>query len=472
MKFQSSFIDGSFSKSNINKIKVTNKFTNEIVSEVSLCSEEEISTAIQSSKKSFLEYRAFSSQARHDLLKNLTNKFISQKEEFITLISIEAGKPISYARSEVERCLRTLEIALEETLRVGGEFIPMDFSIAVGRNAITQKVPAGPVLAISPFNFPLNLALHKIAPALACGCSVVLKPSLYTPLVALMFAELVNESGFPKGLVNVVICSNEMSEKLVKSDDFSLLSFTGSPKIGWMLKSLAGKKKVVLELGGNAAVIIDKDSNISSVAKEVALGAFLYSGQICISTQRVLIHSNIYDEFKEAFIKESESLVCGDPSNEMTIVGPLIDSVHLNRIVEWKKLAIESGATLLSKSNKDLEQNFLKPIILENVSKDQLIWKDEVFGPVAILKKFNSFEEAVSIVNDSKYGLQAGVFTNSFENIKKAFKDLEVGGVIINSIPGFRIDHMPYGGIKESGLGREGIKYAIDDMTYEKLMVF
>lgn len=473
MQSRTSFINGSFSKQNTNKISVTNKYSNEVVAEVSLCCEEDISSAIASAKNAFLEYREYSSGSRHECLKNLIEKFKTKKEEFSTLISIEAGKPISYARSEFDRCLKTLEIALDESLRIGGECIPMDFSNAIGKNAITQKIPAGPVLAISPFNFPLNLALHKIAPALACGCSVVLKPSLYTPLVALKFAELVNESGFPKGILNVVVCSNELSETLVKDEAFNLLSFTGSPKIGWMLKNLAGKKKVVLELGGNAAVIIDRDSDISKVAKEVAVGAFLYSGQICISTQRILVHSEIYESFKTTFLEEVGKLVCGDPQEESTIVGPLIDSIHTKRILDWLEQATKSGATLLTKKDPcALEGNILEPIVVENVSKEQMIWKEEVFGPVAVLQKFNNFEEAISTVNDSDYGLQAGVFTNSLENTKKAFNLLEVGGVIINSIPGFRIDHMPYGGIKDSGLGREGIKYAIDDMTYEKLLVF
>jgi glyceraldehyde-3-phosphate dehydrogenase (NADP+) len=472
MQSQSSFIDGFFQKPNSQKLKVKNKFSQELLAEVSLSTEEEVQSAIISSKKGFLEYSKFSSQSRHDLLKTLVEKFKLKRNEFAVLISKEAGKPISYAQTEISRCITTLDLAVEESLRISGESIPMDFANAIGKKAMTQKLPSGPVLAISPFNFPLNLALHKIAPALACGCSVVLKPSLFTPLVALKFAELVHESGFPKGVLNVVICENDLSEELVKSEEFSILSFTGSPKVGWMLKSMAGKKKVILELGGNAAVIVDKDANISNVAKDIAIGSFLYSGQICISTQRVLVHTEIYDEFKKEFIKASRDLVCGDPKDESTIVGPLIDSIHVKRIVDWQNQALSSGANLLTEVSDDVSNNVLKPIILENVDKDQVIWKEEVFGPVAILKRFNSFSESIEISNDSKYGLQVGVFTNSLENIKSAFNEIDVAAVIINSVPGFRIDHMPYGGIKDSGLGREGIKYAINDMTYEKLLVF
>ena len=472
MSLRSSFINGAFANSNSNKLNVHNKFTKEIIEEVSLCSDAELELAISSSKKAFEEFKTFSAQQRYELLDKLINKVILIKEELANLICIEAGKPISYAIVEVERSIATLEFSKEESRKFSGETIPMDFSNGEGRDALTKKFPLGPIIAISPFNFPLNLALHKIGPALACGCSVVLKPSLFTPLVALKFSEILNECGYPKGTLNVVVCDDQKSETLVRSDEFKLLSFTGSPAVGWMLKEKAAKKKVTLELGGNAAVIIDKDVDLKSCASSVALGAFLYSGQICISTQRIIVHDEVYSEFKELLVEETLKLKVGDPLEKKTIIGPLIDVSHVLRIDSWVKQAIETGATLLCGGETLEDRNIYTATLLENVKRDQKVWTDEVFGPVAILEKFSNFDEAVDLVNESSFGLQVGVFSDSVINMKKSLDHIDVAGVIMNSVPGFRIDHMPYGGIKNSGLGREGIKYAIEDMTYEKLLVY
>jgi glyceraldehyde-3-phosphate dehydrogenase (NADP+) len=469
----SSFINGTFVPSYENQLIIKNKFSNETLTSVSLCNDEQLLESVKSSEDAFSKLKSFTAQKRYDLLSDLILKVTRDSEEMAQLISNESGKPIAYAKAEVSRSIATLEFAREESRRIHGEVIPMDFSNSLGRKSFTKKFPLGPILAISPFNFPLNLALHKIAPALACGCSVVLKPSLFTPLIALKLAELIEECGYPKGTLNVVICDNEKSEKLVRDDSFKLLSFTGSPDVGWMLKSLAGKKKVVLELGGNAAVIVDKGTDLKSVASSVATGAFLYSGQICISTQRVICHEEIYEDFKTILVDEVEKLKVGDPKDADTIIGPLIDIAHVSRVETWVKESVDSGARVLcgAKRSSDFD-NIYCATLLENVSRDQKLWTEEVFGPVAVLEKFSNFDEAIDLVNDSNFGLQVGVFTDSLNNMNKSFDYIEVAGVMINSVPGFRIDHMPYGGIKDSGLGREGVRYAIDDMTYEKLLVY
>lgn len=472
MQIHSSFINGRYLTPNSKKVNILNKYDGSVISDVSKCSDEDLELAISSSREAFKVYKSFSAGERYELLEKLIGLFKNHEREFSTLISKEAGKPISYARAEVSRCLSTLKFALEESRRVGGSVIPMDFGNAKGRSSFTTRFPIGPIVAISPFNFPLNLALHKIAPALACGCSIVVKPSPYTPLSTLLFAELVHLAGFPNGLVNVVLCSDEQSEYLVKSEAFKLLSFTGSPKIGWMLKNIAGKKKVVLELGGNAAVIIDESVDIEKAAKEVAKGAYLYSGQICISTQRILVEKSVYDGFKKSFLNEVKSLAIGDPLEEDTCIGPLIDKVHLRRVESWVNESKKSGATILCGGEVVSEEhNIYAPTLIENYFKEDLIFCEEVFGPVATISCFEKFSSAIEEVNDSRFGLQTGVYSNRLDRVKEAFRDLEVGAVIVNSIPGFRVDHMPYGGVKDSGLGREGLVFAISDMTEEKLLV-
>ncbi|PIK15179.1 aldehyde dehydrogenase family protein [Halobacteriovorax sp. JY17] len=473
MENQSSFINGKFSKSSVDKLIVKDKFTLKEIAQISLATNDDVEESIVSSEKAFQKFSKYSSGQRYELLENFFQIFKSNEKKLINLIVQEAGKPISYARSEFSRCVETLRFALEETRRVGGEVVPMNFGPSTGRQAFTSKFPIGPVIAISPFNFPLNLALHKIAPALASGCTIVLKPSPYTPLTSLLLGEMAIEAGYPNGVLNIIICSNESSEVLVRDERFKLLSFTGSPKVGWYLKSIAGKKKVVLELGGNASVIVDETCNIQEVAKSIAMGAFLYAGQICISTQRVFIAENKYEEFKKCLVEETSKLVSGDPRLEETIVGPIIDRVHIERILSWLSEAKKRGASILIGGElKSESSQILTPAIIEKYQHDDLINCEEIFGPVVLIKPFSSDAEAIELVNDSRFGLQAGVFSNRLDFIKKCFLEIEVGGVIVNSIPGFRVDHMPYGGVKDSGLGREGIKYAIADMTEERLLVF
>lgn len=472
MKGESSYIDGQYSKVNSEKLNVINKYTGEEICSISMADESEIKLAIESSKKSFLEYSKLSAEKRYDLLSNFLKEFLSCKDELIELLVIEAGKPISYANSEYERCVETIRFGIEEVRRIGGEVVPMDFGLSENRKAFTQKFPIGPVLAISPFNFPLNLSLHKIVPALASGCSIILKPSPYTPSSCLLLAEIAMRAGFPKGLLNVVVCDNEKSELLVRDDSMKLLSFTGSPKIGWFLKSIAGKKKVVLELGGNASVIVDSSEDLAKIAKEVAKGAFLYSGQICISTQKVFVRKSLFEEFKKLLIKEVSLLETGDPKDKETIVGPLIDKVHVSRVLSWVEESKNAGANILCGGSLcPNNSNIILPTVIENYKDEDLVNREEIFGPVVLLKEFENDSEVIELVNDSRFGLQVGVYTNRIDFMKACFCSIEVGAVIMNSVPGFRVDHMPYGGIKDSGLGREGIRYAIDDMCEEKLLV-
>jgi len=455
------------------ELSVADKYSGETLAALSLIDDGQMEEAIESSLQGFDALRSLSTGERRELLKKFYSLIEKNKEALVDLVVAEAGKPIGYAKAEVERTLSTLEHSIELMRTFGGEQIPMDFDGGVGKTALTQRFPKGVIACISPFNFPLNLAMHKIAPAIAVGCSVLLKPSPYTPLTSLALANFAVEAGFPAGAFNVVLCENEVSELMVKDSRIAHLSFTGSPQVGWMLKNICGKKSVTLELGGNAAVIIDETSDLQVAAESVANGAFLYAGQICISTQRILVESSIYEDFKDRLVVAMEKVNVGDPKETKNSVGPLIDSLHLKRIEEWVNEAVDSGAHLLA-GGKILDQkhNLYSPTLLENVSKDQKVCSEEIFGPVAVMASFGSFEEALSEVNDSNFGLQAGVFTSDINRMKQAFQNLEVGGVMINNVPGFRIDHMPYGGIKDSGLGREGTRYVMEEFTEPRLLIF
>lgn len=455
------------------KLAVYHKFTGAILANLPLAGQAQMEEAIVGAEKAFEVLRKWSAGERSNKLAALRDALAKRKNEFAQLIVAEAGKPISYAKAEVERCLSTLDIAVREALTFSGEVVPMDFSNGTGKTAFTKRFPIGPIAAISPFNFPLNLALHKIAPAFAVGCSVVLKPSPQSPLVALAFAQLTKEVGYPAGALQVLVCDIPVAQSLVTDARMKMLSFTGSPQVGWQLKNLAGEKKVALELGGNAAVIVDKSADLETAAKTIAYGSFLYAGQICISAQRIYVDSAVFDDFKTLLVKAAEAIASGDPNNDAVINGPIIDKSHLQRIAGWVEEAVAQGAELLS-GGKVLNQsgNVYAPTLLTNTSPNMKVVAEEVFGPVAILEKADSFDQAIEQVNNSKFGLQAGVFTNRLDQMKQAHEELEVGGVIINNVPGFRIDNMPYGGVKVSGLGREGVRYAMQEMTEGRLIVY
>lgn len=456
-----------------NVIVVKDKYTQKEIAHINCANKAEIEKAIESSVDGFNRYKKLNVQERAEILLKMHDELSNQKEEFAQLMVLEAGKPIDLARAEIERSLGILQACNRLVYDLSGEMVPMNFLNGVGKTAYTKMIPIGPVLAISPFNFPLNLVLHKLAPALAVGCSVILKPSAYTPLTSLKLAELCKKAGLPAGVFNVVICQNEEASLLLRDERLKYFSFTGSDKVGWELKSKAGKKKVTLELGGNAAVLVDKSTNVKEIAKAVANGAFSYAGQVCISTQRVYVEESVFEEFKTAVITETKAVKIGNPHESGVTVGPMIEDKHIERIHAWIEEAKQMGAEVLVGGEVfDKKHNMYTPTILTKTTKKMKIVSEEAFAPVMTLEKFSDFEKAVSEVNNSRYGLQAGVFTNQIAHMKYLQENLEVGGIIINGVPSFRMDTMPYGGVKDSGLGREGIKYAAYDMLETRLIVF
>ena len=454
-------------------LSVRDKYTQKLLSEIPFLNKAQVEQAVVSSEKAFLELASWSGGQRAEKLKNLYNLLEEKEEAFSELICKEAGKPYSYSKGEIARCLFTLNLAKEEATRFEGEKVPIDFGLGAGKTAYTKPFPIGPILAISPFNFPLNLVMHKVAPALAAGCPVILKPSPFTPLTSLAFGELVDKAGFPPGSLNVLVCKDSEAESLVRDERLKALSFTGSPKVGWFLKTIAGMKKVILELGGNAAVIVDENVDIKKVAQDICSGSFLYSGQICISTQRVYAHKNVFSDLKKALIEAMKNLGIGDPREEKNSVGPLIDKNALERIGSWVEEAKSEGAEVLAGGEVlDEERNIYAPTLLTETKNEMKVVDEEVFGPLAVVEKVESFEEAIEKANKTRYGLQVGVYTNRIDGMKYAFNHCQTGAVIMNFVPGFRIDNMPYGGIKQSGFGREGIKYAMRDFSEEKLLIY
>jgi acyl-CoA reductase-like NAD-dependent aldehyde dehydrogenase len=384
-------------------------------------------------------------------------------------LALEAGKPIKAARVEVERAAFTFAVAAEEAVRIGGEYLPLDWQASTaGRWGIVRRFAIGPIAAITPFNFPINLVAHKLAPAMAAGCTILLKPAPQTPLTALRLAQIIEEAGWPAGALNVLPLSNEDAAPLVSDDRIKLLSFTGSTTVGWQLKAQAGKKRVVLELGGNAAVIVCADAKMDQAIERCAIGGFTYAGQTCISVQRVFVEDQAFEKFLPAFVARVQRLKAGPVLDDATDLGPLINEEAARRNVEWIAEAVQGGAKLLCGGTRD--GAMVSPAVLTGTSPAMRVNCKEIFGPVVTVEKFSNFDAALAEVNHSDFGLQAGIFTRDFLRIIKAFETLEVGGVIVGDVPTFRIDHMPYGGVKDSGLGREGLRYAIEEMTEPRLL--
>ncbi len=401
---------------------------------------------------------------RQAVLAHCVRRFTERADELAHALCIEAGKPIRDSRGEVGRLIDTFRIAAEESVRMTGEVQPLDISArARGYQGMWKRVPIGPCSFVSPFNFPLNLAAHKIAPALAVGCPFVLKPASRTPLGALIIGEVLAETDLPAGAFSILPAHREGADLFTTDDRLKLLSFTGSPAVGWELKARAGKKKVVLELGGNAAVIIDRDADLEDAATRTVFGAFYQSGQSCIGVQRIIVHDDIYEAFRDLLVAKTSKLIAGNPSDEATFIGPMIDVKEAARLDDWIAQARAAGATLLCGGTRD--GAMLAATLLENVPRNTPLYAEEAFGPVAFFSRFSDFDAALDEVNDSKFGLQAGVFTRDLFHMLKAWDRLEVGGVVINDVPSFRVDNMPYGGVKDSGLGREGIRFAMEDMT-------
>jgi acyl-CoA reductase-like NAD-dependent aldehyde dehydrogenase len=449
---------------------VTNKYTGETACRVALADAKTIDAGITAAVDAFEHTRKMPGHQRQAILNHVVNRVTERHEEMAKALCIEAGKPIRDARGEVTRLMDTFRVAAEESVRMTGEYMPLDISKrAEGYEGVWRRFPIGPCSFISPFNFPLNLVAHKVAPAIAVGCSFILKPASWTPIGALILGEILAETDLPKGAFSILPCSRDGADLFTTDDRLKLLSFTGSPEVGWKLKAKAGKKKVVLELGGNAGCVVDQDADVEFAADRIILGAFYQSGQSCISVQRIIVHERVYEHLKQALVDRIAKLKTGDPLEEDTFIGPMISRHDAERIEQWINEAVDGGAKLVCGGKRD--GVFCEATLLENVESHMKVYCVEAFGPVATLEPFVDFKDAIRIINDSDYGLQAGIFTKNIDHAYYAFKELDVGGVVINDVPSVRVDSMPYGGIKDSGLGREGVRFAVEDMTEIKLLL-
>lgn len=436
---------------------------------VHFATKDQVAKALEAAEKAFSRTRKLSSYERSAALEKTSQEIRRRKEELARSIAVQAGKPIRDSRVEVDRAALTFEIASEEAKRIGGEMIPLDLIPATAKRwGLVRRFPLGVISAISPFNFPLNLVAHKVAPALASGNSVVLRPASQVPITALLLGDIISQTDYPSGGMNVVPSGYREAEALLVDDRVKMVTFTGSPAVGWEIKKKAFAKKVTLELGGNAALIVEPDADLDFAVPRAVIGAFSYAGQICISIQRIFLHEKIYDRFMAEFVERTIKLKLGDPLAEETDVGPMINEDAAGETEEWIQEAVEQGAKLLCGGKR--AGAVVEPAILENVKPELRISRLEAFAPVVVIYPYKDFSKALEAANYSIYGLQAGVFTNDMRKVFEAYETLEVGGVIVNDIPTFRIDHMPYGGVKQSGMGREGIKYAIEEMTELKLL--
>jgi acyl-CoA reductase-like NAD-dependent aldehyde dehydrogenase len=429
-----------------------------------------VEAAVQASVRAFEITRKLPAYERQRVLRAVAQGITDRHEEFARTIALEAGKPIRTARAEVDRAIFTFSVASEESTRIYGEWLPLDLqAIAAGRWALVRRFPLGPILAITPFNFPLNLVAHKIAPAIAAGCTVVQKPAQQTPLSSLLLARLVDEAGWPAGALNVLPLRGSEAEALVTDDRLKKLTFTGSPAVGWELKRKAGKKRVTLELGGNAGVIIHHDADLNYAAERCVVGGFSYAGQSCISVQRIFVHDSVYNKFLSLFVPRVQNLKVGDPLDEVTDVGPMISEGDARRAMQWVEEAAAAGAKVLCGGKR--QGSLMEATVLTATRREMRVNCVEVFAPVVTVEPYDEFAKAVGRVNDSDYGLQAGIFTRDVKLVFDAYEALDVGGVVAGDVPTFRIDHMPYGGVKDSGQGREGLRYAIEEMTERKVLV-
>ena len=444
---------------------VTDKYTGEVAFRTALATPDVIDEAIAGAVRAAEPMAKLASYEKRDVLTHCVGRFQERFDELAYALCVEAGKPIADAEGEVSRLIDTFRIAAEEAVRNYGEVQPLDISArAKGYMGMWKRVPIGPCSFISPFNFPLNLAAHKIAPAIAIGCPFVMKPASMTPLGAIIMGEVLAECDIlPEGAFSILPASRDGADLFTTDERLKLLSFTGSPGVGWDLKAKAGKKKIVLELGGNAAVIVDKDADLDHALARIIFGAFYQSGQSCIGVQRIIIHADIYDRFRDMLVEKTKTLVAGDPKDRSTFIGPMISEKEAARLDGWIKEAVANGAKLLVGGKRD--GAMLEATLLEDVDRSAKAYREEAFGPLAILSKFTDWDAALAEVNDSKFGLQAGLFTRDLHKVLEAWDHLEVGGVVVNDVSSYRVDNMPYGGVKDSGLGREGIRFAMEDMS-------
>jgi acyl-CoA reductase-like NAD-dependent aldehyde dehydrogenase len=449
--------------------EIKSPYDGSAVAKVHFAGKKQVEAAVGAAHKAFGVTKKLSSYERAEALEYISSKIDERSEELAVSIAKSSGKAINSARVEASRAVNTFKIAAEEAKRIDGEIIPLDLIPQTKeRWGLVRRFPIGVIAGITPFNFPLNLVAHKVAPAIAAGNTIVLRPASQTSVTSMILADIIKESGYPDGGFNAVPCGYEAADVLVEDERVKKITFTGSPDIGWELKRRANKKRVTLELGGNAAVVIEPGANLEFALSRVLLGAYSYSGQVCISIQRIFLHAKIYDKFMANFVEATKKLKMGDPMDEQTDVGPMINLGAAEQIEEWMNEAVENGARIVCGGGRD--GAMVEPTILEKVKPELRISWLEAFAPIVVVYPYKDFDEALKEVNNSKYGLQAGVFTSDINKAFQAYETLDVGGVIVNDIPTFRIDHMPYGGIKESGFGREGLKYAIEEMTEMKLM--
>ncbi|MFL6444140.1 MAG: aldehyde dehydrogenase family protein [Candidatus Sulfotelmatobacter sp.] len=463
------FVDGRWQQEG-DIVEIRSPYDGTLVARVAQGRKEHAEAAIAAAVKAFGTTRRLPAFERQRILRQIVAFMIERKEEFARTLAQEAGKPIKAARTEIERSIFTFTVAAEESTRIHGEYLPLDWQeFTAGRWGIVRRFPIGPIAGITPFNFPLNLVAHKVAPAIAAGCPIVLKPAPQAPLCSLLLAECVQQAGWPDGGLSVLPLSNEDAGLLVTDERIKLISFTGSVPVGWDIKRRAGKKKVVLELGGNAAVLVHSDADVAYAAERCVVGGFAYAGQTCISVQRILVEQSVYGKFTDLLIEAVKQLKTGDPMDESTDVGPLIRESDAIRTTAWIDEAVRAGARLLCGGRRT--HNIVEPTILTGTKPDMKVNCQEIFGPVVTVEPYQNFDQALRQVNNSVYGMQAGIFTRDAKLLFHAYEELEVGSVIAGDVPSFRIDHMPYGGVKDSGLGREGLRYAIEEMTEPKLLV-
>ncbi len=463
------FVAGKFIKTST-ELKVTNPYNGQLVATTFLAGQPELEMAISAAQAARKSMHNLPSFRRYEILMLIRNRLAERREEFGRLLMLESGKPIRYALGEIDRSIQTFTVAAEESKRLPKEYLSLDWTPAgEKKEGLVKYFPVGIVAGIAPFNFPLNLAVHKIAPAIAAGCPIILKPSSVTPLSTLLLAQIISETGLPEGSVSILPMDRTTGNSLVTDPRIALLSFTGSPEVGWKMKAGAGKKKVVLELGGNAGVIVSRSTDIGLALSKCLVGAFSYSGQVCIHTQRIYIHQEIFPEFINRFADLVKGIKTGDPASAETEFSSMIDEANALRVENWVNEALDGGARLVCGGKR--EGTMYSPTVLTNTNASMNVCSSEVFGPVVTLEQFKDFESAVEQMNNTRFGLQAGVFTNDIQEMNRAFEALEVGGVIINDVPTFRVDHMPYGGIKDSGQGREGVKYAMMDMLEPRILV-
>ncbi len=453
-----------------NQLTVTNPYNGSSVGSTYLAGDTELEQALIAAAAVAGELSASPSYTRYNILKQIAEELWALRQQFAELIMLESGKPVKAALAEVDRSIQTFNVAAEESRRLPREYISIDWTEAgAGKEGMVKYFPIGTVAGISPFNFPLNLAVHKIAPAIAAGCPIILKPSSQTPLSTLLLAKIIDRTSLPKGSFSVLPMNRETGNKLVTDPRISLLSFTGSPEVGWKMKRDAGKKKVVLELGGNAGVIVSHITDMEAAVAKCVAGGFAYAGQVCIHTQRIYVLKDLFEAFTHMFVTKVAQLKTGNPADMATDMAVMIDETNALRVESWIQEAVDGGATILAGGKR--EKSYVPPTVLTGTNETMQVCAGEVFGPVVVIEPVETFTEAISRVNSGTFGLQAGVFTDSISEMNQAFNKLHVGGVIVNDVPTFRVDHMPYGGVKDSGAGREGVKYAIMDMMEPRILI-